>query len=123
MSIDDRLFVGNIMENWSLDNNKDELTIKKESALLYKTKTGAYVDLDEVKEASKFLRWELKKVDKINIKGNNKMNDKNILIMPGLPASQAQQANELGFLGIFVDEESLMPYKELKEKEKETKTM
>ncbi|MBQ2639787.1 MAG: hypothetical protein IJF92_03395 [Bacilli bacterium] len=123
MKKEDRLYIGNIMENWSLDNAKDKLVLKKESALLYKTKTGSYIDMDDVKESKGFETTKLKAANKLDIKGNNKVLADNIIIMPGKDISQVQNNDESGFLGIFVDEASLIPYTELKEREKESKRM
>ena len=124
------LYVGNIIQRIDTNTKEDvefvedtenKLFIKKESALLYKTKTGAYVDLDEAKEKSKILKWNLRKANKIDTNGSDKTFGNDIMLMPGISLSETNDKQGLKSSGIFVDEDSLVPYTKLLKDEKETR--
>ena len=120
------LYVGNIMQRTWYENEQKELYpaaegnymmfVKKEKAVLYKTKNGVYVDIDDLLKKADF-----RKVDKVEILDKAESSKNGITIMPAVALSEVGNETKSwgldGTLGTFVDSESLTPYNELEKEE------
>lgn len=114
----DFIFTGTIMQRTWFETNvvgpdtvrgKTVCWIRKEHALLYKTKNGFYVDLDSLNK-----RGDFKKADKIVERTQtigSFWTGKRIEVMPAVPFSDINNG-EASFYGIFVDEDSLQMVKD-----------
>lgn len=111
-------YVGNIMQRTLNETScnaftmvvKSEIScfILKENAILYKTKNGGFVDVDNLSKKSDY-----KKVNKVAIKDRFEKTNNGIAIMPTVAISDAAKQTTSwgmdGTLGLFVDSESLSP--------------
>lgn len=115
----DSIFIGNVIQRiyretgntGDICHGKTKYIIKKENAILYRSKNGLYADLEELNKFN-----DIKKIDKIvddQITVGAFITKSGIRVMRGLPLSQAENipiAKEF-----FVDSNSLKPYKEFKD--------
>lgn len=113
MSINN-LYIGNIMQrSWYEEystggfvvSGRMVCTTKKEKAILYKTKNGGYVHLNNLKRKSDF-----RKVDKIEITDCEKQTRNGIIVMPAIALSDINKPSPEGILGNFVDSKTLQEY-------------
>lgn len=124
-NIKESLYVGNIMQRTWFEEEVTGINkvrgnikcwIKKENAILYKTKNGGYVDLDDLQKKS-----DCKKVDSVNISDTDEITKNGIIIMPAVALSDVENVTKSwgmdGTLGIFVDSESLISCQECKNNE------
>ena len=120
----DRLFVGNIIQRTFVDINNDESSnnftnpwffIYKENAVLFKTKNGAYIDIDGLNLPFILALVKINSLDKIKPHENASYELNNITIMPSFPS-----INKDFIYGRFVDESSLILYNDfIKEQSKQ----
>lgn len=106
----DRIFVGNIIRRTMVEDEKGQTYEKtfmyKGNAILFKLKNGLYLDFDELNLKDIFVAHKIKQLDKIDLNSYTKT-DKTIDLLHGV-----NNINDKNLKGIFIDNNSLIPYKE-----------
>lgn len=124
-----KLFIGNIMQRTEFEGKRGPCSsetitkswMRKENAVLYKTKNNGYVDVSSLNLGSIGSILKIRKIEKVAIDHTSKEISSDLVVMPAISLNIVSKPTKEygidGVLGQFVDINTLRPYVMSEEKD------